>query len=377
MISASVLPRARAIASGSAASAPRPLSACRHNQTNNLKAPSESSPIASVTSRPAANQPVTVFKRRRAEFIEDPPRLACGASCAWIHPSTRCGGHYESDGPECCRQWWDRRSAHASGPPATAKSGSNSGADSGHRKSPGSHAARRLSAGPWRSHPAAECRCGIAAPAGARCCHRHALPPVRGTVRRCVYAGQRSHPGTLSAPARNLTNSCRCRWGRSHSAYISEPVTIRYRWSHLFEVTLTVLRRIHREDGDCLVCESPSGHPIAVPVWMTDQAVCAGFSVGPPIVSLSALRVLRTFLDGLRSTAECDKPSENTSPAEASDEAKKQDKPETGRAVLRARVKQRSDPSPPGRKSRNGTQKGDRRAAPKRGARRRQSPKRR
>jgi hypothetical protein len=78
---------------------------------------------------------------------------------------------------------------------------------------------------------------------------------------------------------------------------------------------------MHREGGDCLVCESPRGHPIAIPVWMTDQVVCAGFSVGPPEVSLSALNALQTFLDDLRSTAECDKPSENTSPAEASDEA--------------------------------------------------------
>jgi hypothetical protein len=63
--------------------------------------------------------------------------------------------------------------------------------------------------------------------------------------------------------------------GRSHNAYISESVSIHHRWSYLFEATLPVLRRMHREDGDCLVCESPSGHSIAIPVWMTDHAVCA------------------------------------------------------------------------------------------------------
>ena len=131
------------------------------------------------------------------------------------------------------------------------------------------------------------------------------------------------------------------------------------------------------KDGDYLVCESPRGHSIAIPVWMTDQAVCAGFSVGPPAVSLPALRALRTFLDGLRSTAECAKPSESTSPTEASDEAKKQDKPKAGRAVSGASVNQRCDPSCPGRKSRNGTQKSNRPAATKRGTRRRRSPKRR
>jgi len=165
--------------------------------------------------------------------------------------------------------------------------------------------------------------------------------------------------------------------GRSHSAYISESVTIHYRWSALFGASLPVLRRMHREGGDCLVCESPRGHPVAIPVWMTDQAGCAGFSVGPPAVSLPALRALRIFLDGLRSTAECAKPSENTSPTEASDEAKKQDKPKAGRTVSGARINQRCDPSSPGRKSRNGTQKGNRRAATKRGTRRRGSPKRR
>jgi hypothetical protein len=164
---------------------------------------------------------------------------------------------------------------------------------------------------------------------------------------------------------------------RSHNAYISESVSIHYRWSYLFEATLPVLRRVHREDGDYLVCESPRGHSIAIPVWMTDQAVCAGFSVGPPAVSLPALRALRTFLDGLRSTAECAKPSESTSPTEVSDEAKKQDKPKADRAVSGASVNQRCDPSCPGSKSRNGTQKSNRRAATKRGTRRRRSPKRR
>src|SRR5215467_3225623 len=163
--------------------------------------------------------------------------------------------------------------------------------------------------------------------------------------------------------------------GRSHNAYIPESVSIHYRWSHLFEATLPVLRRMHREGGDCLVCESARGYAIAIPVWMTDPAVCAGFSVGSPVVSLPALRALRSFLDGLRSATECAKPSENISPTEASDEAKKQEKPKADRAVSGARVNQHGDPSR--RKSRSGTQKDNRRAANKRGTRRRRSPKRR
>jgi hypothetical protein len=36
-------------------------------------------------------------------------------------------------------------------------------------------------------------------------------------------------------------------------------------WSDLFRANLPVLRRMHREGGDCVVCESPRGHPIAIP----------------------------------------------------------------------------------------------------------------
>jgi hypothetical protein len=176
---------------------------------------------------------------------------------------------------------------------------------------------------------------------------------------------------------RALSEPIPCQRGPSHNAYISESITIHYRWSHLFQATLPVLRRMHREGGDCFVCEFPSGHSIAIPVWMTDQAVCAGFSVGPPAVSLPALRTLRTFLDGLRSRSrvECVKPSKNTSPTEVADEAKEQDKPKADRAISGTRVKQRYDPS--SRKSRSGTQKGNCRATTQHGSRRRRSPKRR
>ena len=94
--------------------------------------------------------------------------------------------------------------------------------------------------------------------------------------------------------------------GRSHNAYISESVSIHHRWSYLFEATLPVLRRMHREDGDCLVCESPRGHAIAIPVWMTDgpSGLCCEFSVGPPAVSLPALRALRPCAYGHRHSAQ-------------------------------------------------------------------------
>jgi len=150
-----------------------------------------------------------------------------------------------------------------------------------------------------------------------------------------------------------------------------ESVTIHYRWSALWGASLPVQRRIHREGGDCVVCESPPGNAFAIPVWMTDPSVCAAFSVGPPLVSLSALRVLRTFLDGLHPIAKCDRPSGNTSPSQSSDAAEKLDQAETDRSILRSP----SDASPANRRSRSGTQKSNRRAAPQRGARRSQSSK--
>ena len=147
--------------------------------------------------------------------------------------------------------------------------------------------------------------------------------------------------------------------GPSHNAYISESVTIHYRWSALWGASLPVLRRIHREGGDCVVCELPSGGAIAIPIWMTEPSVCAALSVGPPVVSLYALRALRTFLDGLHLTAKCDRSFGNTSPSQSSDAAEKPDKAETSRSVLRSP----SDASPPNRRSRSGTQKSNRRAA--------------
>src|SRR4029077_15016316 len=118
-------------------------------------------------------------------------------------------------------------------------------------------------------------------------------------------------------------------WGRSHSAYISESVTVHYRWCDLFGSSLSVLRRMRREDGDWVVCESPQGNAVALPLWMTDHIVCAAFSTGPPVVSAAALHVLRTLLDALHSSPKCDKPSGNLSLLECPDEATKKDEANT------------------------------------------------
>ncbi len=183
--------------------------------------------------------------------------------------------------------------------------------------------------------------------------------------RRCSYWTRSSGP--FSCP----------RWSRSHNAYASESVTIHYQWLDLFGKSLPVVRRMRRKDGDCVVCESPKGNAIAVPAWMTVKVVCAGFSVGPPVVSLSALRELRNLLHSLRPTVECDNSSRKASPLELSDEAKDHDVRDPDRAVPRDRIEQRSGASPVGRRPKSRTQKGNRRATPKRSARRRRRPNRR
>ena len=48
----------------------------------------------------------------------------------------------------------------------------------------------------------------------------------------------------------------------------------------------------------CVVCEGPKGNAVAIPAWMTDQAVCAGLSVGAPVVSRTITSVDNTISCG-------------------------------------------------------------------------------
>lgn len=99
---------------------------------------------------------------------------------------------------------------------------------------------------------------------------------------------------------------------------------------------LTQVRRDHSIESHA----NRATHAVAIPVWMTDQAVCGTFSKGPPVVSLSALGVLRIFFDALQSTINCDKSSGNISSLECPDEATKKDQGSTSRAVLQPAVNQ-------------------------------------
>jgi hypothetical protein len=96
------------------------------------------------------------------------------------------------------------------------------------------------------------------------------------------------------------------------------------------------MRRVHCSDGDWVVCESPSGNGFAIPAWMTDQSTCAGFSLGPPLVSLSALRALRTFIDDLQPAAESAMSSGSPIPLECPDEATNNSQADAEAVVLRA-----------------------------------------
>jgi hypothetical protein len=107
----------------------------------------------------------------------------------------------------------------------------------------------------------------------------------------------------------------------SHSAYILDRITVHYRWSAWFGRTLPVVRRIDHGHGDWLVCELPGGSTQAIPTWMTDAAVCATFSAGPPEVAVTALAELLSFLRALNSSVKADRQSEDQPSREHLDEA--------------------------------------------------------
>src|ERR1700730_13610085 len=343
-ISLSSLPSALANSAGVAESVPRLRSACKQSQTNSLKVASESSLRAQVTSRPAANQPVGCFSCKPVPSLIGHPLLpACGrASCAWTRPLVSFGRRFAAAGRGCYRQWWDRRFARANEPPASARSKPWSGADNGRHRPRESRGDRCPSGVPWQSRRATAHRSAPSAVAFVQCCRRHGLRPVRGITRWFFCAALRSRPGMLSVPRHRRASSYRSRWGRSHSTYISEYATIHYPWCDLFGSKLPVLRRMRRQEVDWLICEMPQGHAAGFPAWMTQQAACASFSIGPPLASVSALAALRAFLDALHPAGECNMPSRNTSLLESLDETKQKEGSAAGQDDLRTRAQQRS-----------------------------------
>ena len=90
-------------------------------------------------------------------------------------------------------------------------------------------------------------------------------------------------------------------WRRrlSHSAEDQCTVQVRYRHHFLFGQEMQVRRRVRWKGQHLLYAELANGDVVAVPTWMTDPVLCAGFTVGEPTSSLEALLDLRHLLDVL------------------------------------------------------------------------------
>jgi hypothetical protein len=102
-------------------------------------------------------------------------------------------------------------------------------------------------------------------------------------------------------------------------------VTVHYQWSAWFGCSLPVVRRIDHGQGDWVICELPAGGTQAIPTWMTDAALCATFSSGPPEASAAALVELLSFLRALNSSLKADANSETRPSREHMDEATETD----------------------------------------------------
>ena len=94
-----------------------------------------------------------------------------------------------------------------------------------------------------------------------------------------------------------------------------------YRWSAWFGQSLKVVRRIDHGRETFLICELPAGDTQTVPTWMTDAALCAEFSLGPPEASAAVLVELLCFLRALDCSVKADRQSDIRLSTENPDEA--------------------------------------------------------
>ena len=108
--------------------------------------------------------------------------------------------------------------------------------------------------------------------------------------------------GALRLPGRNARNE-------QHSAYSFRRATIAYRWHPLFGRTLQVSRNRRGKELTCIYTEERPDLARELPNWMFDERYCAGMSLGPPQISIEALKELaavfaaggKTFKPGSRS----------------------------------------------------------------------------
>jgi hypothetical protein len=81
-----------------------------------------------------------------------------------------------------------------------------------------------------------------------------------------------------------------------HSAHVGQEVVIHYRWHALYGRRLRRQYSETRQSGAVVHVEVAPGVVIVVAAWMLDPVACAGQELGPPHVSLAALRELHELL---------------------------------------------------------------------------------
>src|SRR6266542_5314949 len=101
-----------------------------------------------------------------------------------------------------------------------------------------------------------------------------------------------------------LTCSCGAGWqpaSPSHNAHTFgqiETATIYYRWHPLYGQSLAVARRQRFPYSEIVYFRLDDGCTCTVPAWMCSVG-CATFTLGPPLISMAALRQLRDLLSTL------------------------------------------------------------------------------
>lgn len=118
-----------------------------------------------------------------------------------------------------------------------------------------------------------------------------------------------------------------------HNAYVSEAVTVYYKWHPLCGQSLRVVRRTRDRHGEHLFCELSDRTVCFLPRWMFSPE-CAQFSLGKPAIALEALNELRDLLTSLQKSSSCDK----ASAASRSQEDEHEVKPEVGELTTESRV---------------------------------------
>ncbi len=90
---------------------------------------------------------------------------------------------------------------------------------------------------------------------------------------------------------------------KRHSAYRFGSAVIAYRWHPLHGQKLPIVRRRGRRGTEIIDVEVQPGVSRELPAWMTDEAACAGMSVGSAQVSVAALTELRAVLSSPSTTS--------------------------------------------------------------------------